>query len=54
MKAVELEFGRQGLEVVLPENARPRIIRKPAIAVPDDPHAVIDKALAEPVASGWH
>ena len=51
MKAVELEYGRQGLEVILPDNAQPRVIRKPPISIPGDPHALIDKALAEPIAS---
>ena len=30
---IELEYGRSGLEVDLPENARPTIITKPKMAL---------------------
>ena len=45
---IELEYGRSGLEVDLPENARPTIITKPKMALPDNPQAEIARALDTP------
>ncbi|MEM8973713.1 MAG: nickel-dependent lactate racemase [Pseudomonadota bacterium] len=49
MSKIELAYGRTGLEVELPEKARPEIIRKPAMPIPADPGAVIDAALDQPI-----
>ncbi len=49
MSGIELAYGRQGLALQLPPNARPRIIRKPSLPVPADPGKVIDDALDNPV-----
>ncbi len=46
---IELAYGRVGLEVSLPETASPTIIRKPAMPIPDDANALVQKALANPV-----
>ena len=51
MSKIELAYGRKGLELVLPEAAKPQIIRKPALPVPSDPGAVIDAALDSPIDS---
>ncbi|MEM9140413.1 MAG: nickel-dependent lactate racemase [Pseudomonadota bacterium] len=49
---IELDFGRDGLTLTLPEGARPTIIRKPAMDLPADPHAAIAAALDAPIATG--
>ncbi len=49
MSKIELAYGRSGLELELPDQARPHIIRKPAMPIPDDPGAVIDAALDHPI-----
>ena len=46
---IDLLFGRNGLTVDLPPEARVDLIEKPAVPVPDDPHAVIAGALANPM-----
>ena len=46
---VSLEYGRGALDLTLPSNARPTIIRKPAMDLPDDPGAAIKAALAAPL-----
>ena len=51
MSKIELAYGREGLELILPEAARPQIIRKRALPVPSDPGAVIDAALENPIGS---
>ncbi len=51
MSKIELAYGREGLELELPEMAEPQIIRKPALPVPADPRAVIDAALDNPIQS---
>ncbi len=49
---IHLEYGRSGLDVALPKNAKPSIIRKPAIDLPDDPNAAIRAALDRPIGAG--
>ena len=51
MSKIELAYGRTGLELELPDKAEPQIIRKPALPIPEDPGAVIDAALDNPIAS---
>ena len=46
---VSLEYGRGALDLTLPSNARPTIIRKPVMDLPDDPGAAIEAALAAPM-----
>ncbi|MEM7268280.1 MAG: nickel-dependent lactate racemase [Pseudomonadota bacterium] len=46
---IELEFGKEGLDVDLPEEARPTVIRKPAMALPHNPKAEIEAALDAPM-----
>jgi nickel-dependent lactate racemase len=48
---VELSFGRQGLFVELPEKTIPHIIRKPKYPVPEDPKALVQQALTQPICS---
>ena len=48
---IDLAFGRTGLGVSLPEAARPVVIRKPPIALPDDPALAISTALDAPIGS---
>ena len=49
---IELEYGRSGLEVDLPEEARPTIISKPKMTLPDDPAAEIARAIDNPIGAG--
>ena len=46
---IELEYGKTGLVVDLPDDARPTIISKPKMTLPDDPHAEIARALDNPI-----
>ena len=46
---IELEYGKTGLVVDLPDGARPTIISKPKMTLPDDPHAEIARALDNPI-----
>lgn len=46
---IDLAFGRSGLNVSLPETVSPIVIRKPSIAVPDDPLAAVCAALDAPL-----
>ena len=48
---VELAFGTTGLTVDLPGEARPTVIRKPQMAVIEDPTEAIEAALAAPIGS---
>ena len=51
MSKIELAYGRTGLDLELPESAKPYVIRKPPMPVPSDPGAVIDAALDQPIES---
>ena len=48
---IELAFGQSGLKVELPERANPVLIRKPAMAVPQDQRQLVTDALAAPTGS---
>jgi len=48
---VEILYGRQGLAVPLPREARPTVIGKRPLAVLPDPHAAVREALARPIAA---
>ena len=48
---IELEYGRDGLEVDLPKGARPTIITKPKMTLPEDPHIEIRRAIDNPIGS---
>ncbi|MGI9424347.1 MAG: nickel-dependent lactate racemase [Hyphomicrobiaceae bacterium] len=49
MDEIELAYGREGLKVSLPPEARPRVIRKRPLPVPSDSAALIDAALNAPI-----
>lgn len=49
MADIELAFGRGGLVVGLPDAARPTVIRKRPLPVPDDQSAAIEAALDNPI-----
>ena len=49
---IDLAYGQIGLNVDLPDSARPTIIRKPSVPVPASPEAVVAKAMASPIGSG--
>lgn len=51
MTDIELAYGRRRLKLALPTGARAHVIRKPALPVPEDPGAVIDDALENPLQS---
>ncbi len=46
---ITLDYGHDGLSVTLPPQAEATVIRKPAMALPDDASAEIDKALDQPI-----
>ncbi|MEM7211188.1 MAG: nickel-dependent lactate racemase [Pseudomonadota bacterium] len=46
---IKLEYGRDGLEVTLPPEAQPVMIRKPGLAIPAESGAEIDNALDNPI-----
>ena len=46
---VDLAFGCGNLNVVLPDDARPMVIRKPAITLPGDPNTAVAAALDAPI-----
>jgi nickel-dependent lactate racemase len=46
---IELEYGKTGLVVDLPEDAQPTVISKPKMTLPDDPHAEIARAIDNPI-----
>lgn len=48
---IELEYGKTGLVVDLPQGAKPTIINKPRMTLPDDPHAEIARAIDNPMGS---
>ena len=49
---IDLEYGRTGLSLDLPAAARPTVIRKPSMDLPDDPHAAVSAALDAPIGAG--
>ena len=46
---IRLEYGRNGLDLALPDGACPTVIRKPEMALPEDPQAAIEAALQAPM-----
>lgn len=48
---IDLLYGRDGLELTLPQNANATVITKPAFPAPDSPETLISKALNAPVGS---
>ena len=46
---ITLDYGHDGLSVTLPPQAEATVIRKPAMALPEDASAEIDKALDQPI-----
>ncbi|MCP5370850.1 MAG: nickel-dependent lactate racemase [Hyphomicrobiales bacterium] len=48
---IELAYGKTGLSVDLPAQARPTVIRKPPLPIPADPGALVAAALDGPVAA---
>ena len=49
---IHLEYGRDGLDVDLPPEARATLIRKPAMDLPADPKGAIIAALDAPIGAG--
>ena len=49
---IHLEYGRSGLDLTLPAEARATVIKKPSMALPDDPREAIITALDAPVGAG--
>jgi nickel-dependent lactate racemase len=48
---IDLAYGRHGLALTLPDGVVPTIVQKRPLPVPSDAHAVIEAALAAPLAS---
>ncbi|MEY8097987.1 nickel-dependent lactate racemase [Falsihalocynthiibacter sp. S25ZX9] len=48
---IDLLYGREGLELTLPEGAKATVITKPAFPTPDSPENLIANALSNPVGS---
>ena len=48
---IELAFGHSGIEVDLPSEANPTVLRKPAMTVPGAADEIISHALAHPIGS---
>ncbi|MEM8710247.1 MAG: nickel-dependent lactate racemase [Planctomycetota bacterium] len=48
---VELLYGREPLRVRLPEGCEPTLVEKPRMPIPEDPLALINEALEQPIRS---
>ena len=48
---IELQYGRNGLPIALPDNLEVTVIRKPSMPVIEDSDAAVTRALDEPVSS---
>ncbi|MEM7424178.1 MAG: nickel-dependent lactate racemase [Pseudomonadota bacterium] len=46
---IELEYGRSGLTLPVPDGVRPTVIRKPRMVLPDDPATEIARVLDSPM-----
>ncbi|MBX2806678.1 MAG: nickel-dependent lactate racemase [Hyphomicrobiales bacterium] len=48
---IELAYGKTGVMLDVPEGVDATVIRKTPLPIPGDPHAVIEEALASPIAA---